>query len=458
MWLGLDDTDSPKGGCTTWVMAEVLREVQERDRGIDLVGAPRLVRLNPNVPFKTRGNAALAARFGRGRGPCRTVGRRGVTSLRAYARAAPLTPAQSEDLWSIALEVVHRAARWGEPGTDPAIVLSPTPLPADLYWRAVREPVRPDAVWGLLEGVPGVRVAAYGSGEGVVGASAALAWPARRRTWEAIAYRSRERWGLARELDTASVRRVVRRFPESFLSYDERTRRVLVAPHTPCPILFGIRGTSADRLPKALSEVRVVGEDPERWVLFQTNQATGDHLVGRTTAQAGPGTSGVFEGVVREAPRDLRGGHVTFGLEDREGRITCVAFEPSKTLAPIARSLLVGDRLRVWGSVPWSGPSPTRPASLRLEGLTVLSARPAWEKGENPKCPRCGKRTDSIGRGKGFRCPTCRHRLPPEAAPGVWRARGDLRGAYLPTPSARRHLSPRSAPAPLAPFYRASRP
>ena len=64
--LGIDDTDSPKGGCTTWLLTELLREA--RREGIDLIGEPRLVRLNPNIPWKTRGNAALAARFGRGAG------------------------------------------------------------------------------------------------------------------------------------------------------------------------------------------------------------------------------------------------------------------------------------------------------------------------------------------------------------------------------------------------------
>ena len=47
--IGIDDTDSIHGGCTTWVATEVIKELSE----FDLIGHPRLVRLNPNVPWKT---------------------------------------------------------------------------------------------------------------------------------------------------------------------------------------------------------------------------------------------------------------------------------------------------------------------------------------------------------------------------------------------------------------------
>ena len=73
MWIGVDDTDGPNGGCTTHVLTELIRVAA--DRGFDVLGEPRLVRLNPNVPWKTRGNAALSVRVGRGVGPRARVGR-----------------------------------------------------------------------------------------------------------------------------------------------------------------------------------------------------------------------------------------------------------------------------------------------------------------------------------------------------------------------------------------------
>jgi tRNA(Ile2)-agmatinylcytidine synthase len=446
MRLGIDDTDSPSGGCTTWVLSEVVRRLAEAGEEIDLLGFPRLVRLNPNVPFKTRGNAALAARFGHGRGASRVIGGSGGASWRSFARGLELSSREIDRLWEIALEVVRSGSRWGEEGTDPTVVLSPRPLPSDLYWRAVQEVVEPGEALEPLLAAPGSRLAAYGSGQGIVGAAAAIAWPARRRTYEAIAYRARPRWGTSRKVSAESVRRMVERYPETFLSYDERTRRTLIAPHTPCPILCGVRARWPDRLPRALEEIDK-GEPTERWMLFETNQATGDHLVARRAEEATPGTSGIFEGVAVGAPEEMRGGHVRIRLEDGSGTLPCVAFEPTKTLAPVARALLPGDRVQVWGSLAWPSSSAPRPSlALRLEGIRVLRARPAWKKTANPRCPQCGSRTSSLGRGKGFRCPSCRVRLPPERAEGERQPRGGLRGSYLPTPSARRHLAPLVAP------------
>ncbi|TLZ73059.1 MAG: hypothetical protein E6K14_06040 [Methanobacteriota archaeon] len=46
LWIGVDDTDSLQGMCTTFLATELVTELT-KDR--DLIGYPRLVRLNPNV-------------------------------------------------------------------------------------------------------------------------------------------------------------------------------------------------------------------------------------------------------------------------------------------------------------------------------------------------------------------------------------------------------------------------
>ena len=55
-WLGLDDTDSLSGGCTTAAFHALLNGLPD---GITH-GMPRLVRLWPFAQRRTRGNAALA--------------------------------------------------------------------------------------------------------------------------------------------------------------------------------------------------------------------------------------------------------------------------------------------------------------------------------------------------------------------------------------------------------------
>src|SRR5512139_898757 len=58
--IGIDDTDSVKGGCTTYIAAILVEKLQKVGYFSDY---PNLIRLNPNVPWKTRGNAALSLRI-----------------------------------------------------------------------------------------------------------------------------------------------------------------------------------------------------------------------------------------------------------------------------------------------------------------------------------------------------------------------------------------------------------
>ena len=432
MWVGIDDTDSPAGGCTTWALTEVLREVGE----FEVVGFPRLVRLNPNVPFKTRGNAALAVRFGHGQGTPRRIGAFGSTPVLSYPRGRDLNTAEKDRLFETVLASVCRSSRWGDPGTDPALVIAPRHLPEPFYWRAVRDRLRPADAYGAIASVEGALSAAYGSGQGIVGAAASLAWRARRRTWEAIAYRPPGRWGTRRRVDAASVRAMERRNPTTFLSWDPSTRRLLVTPHTPCPILFGVRATDPATLPRAVRSVR--SEPWDRWVIFETNQATGDHLQQTHVDDVRPGQSPFLEGRVSQPPERLRGGHVRFELEDDTGRIPCLAFEPTKTLPRVASQLALGDNLKVWGATSWEEGDRT----VHVEGFSVTRLAATYRKVSNPRCTACGGSTGSLGRGKGYRCKRCRTTVPLEAATTVPCERRGILGTHLPTASARRHLSP----------------
>ena len=54
MWLGLDDTDSLDGGCTTLVFHELLNSLPCE------YGEARLTRLWPFADKRTRGNASLS--------------------------------------------------------------------------------------------------------------------------------------------------------------------------------------------------------------------------------------------------------------------------------------------------------------------------------------------------------------------------------------------------------------
>jgi tRNA(Ile2)-agmatinylcytidine synthase len=429
VWVGIDDTDGPSGGCTTWVLTELVRVA--RGLGLELTAEPRLVRLNPNIPWKTRGNAALAARFGPGGRIRRTIGAIDgePVVLRSPGPRADAAP-EAEFVRRAWERVEALAAR--ERGTDPALVAARRPLPAPMYWSAVREVVDLERRIRELDAA-GATVRYRGEPTGLVGASAAIAWPGRRPTWEAIAYRSAERWGRPRSLDPESVRGVARDDPDLFLCDDPRTRRLLVAPHTPCPILFGLRSRRPEGLPEAVARVR--SEPVERWLVFRTNQGSGDHLIRRPAGGYAAYLSGETVGTVRGSPSALPGGHHRFEIVDDGGvGLTCLAYEPTKTLPRIVAGLAEGDRVRVWGSVGLR-------AGLRLEGLELLrlAPRPQLEK---PRCRRCARPARSLGSARGYRCRECGRRWPPEKVRRRPTVRSVRRGTYHPTPSARRHLAP----------------
>jgi tRNA(Ile2)-agmatinylcytidine synthase len=431
LWVGIDDTDSPKGGCTTFVLTELLALAESH--GLDLIGPPRLVRLNPNIPWKTRGNAALSARFGRGEGRAGPVGEVRGRRLRCYARGRPPTDASRDRFLEAAWELVAHSGQEGEPGTDPAMVASSRPLPTRLYWKAVREVVPVAETRRELEAA-GAWWQTRGSDRGLVGAAASIAWPGRRTTWELIAYRDPARYGRPREVDVHSVRAAQAEEPSLFLCFDPRTRRLLVAPHTPCPILFGLRSTTRGAPLRARRKVR--SEPVERWVLFRTNQGTGDHLVVRRSEQWPEYRSGWITGEVLGRATPHAGGHVAFSVRPLHGPpVECLVFEPTKTLPRIVQDLEPGDRVRVWGS---------RAADprVRVEGIEVLEWKDARSSAAPPRCDVCGVGSCSLGRMRGYYCPACGRRWPPEAAVHLSRAPPHPLGAYHPTPSARRHLAP----------------
>jgi len=422
-YLGFDDTDSRRGRCTTWLATEFVREF----RDWDLLGYPRLVRLNPNVPWKTRGNGALCLRLGRGRGTPRVVGAIDGEPVRAYPRGdgAPVDDA----LEARVRRVMERGSDFEDPTTHPGYaLLDRRPGPA-LYWRAVRTIVSVDDALDAAKGCG--RVRGYKEGRGRIGALAALSWRPRDRTYEVLAYRERSRWGTRREIPPESVRRLDDAFPSTFNNYDGDNARAVVTPRTPCPVLCGIRGDDPWELPPALASLG--GEPPDRWLLFETNQGTDDHIL-TGAREARPFTSVSIAGTVAAPPRSFAGGHVVFPLRWR-GLLDVVAYEPSKQFRRVVRALVPGDGVRVMGAVR------DTPRSLNLEKLQVLSVAEVRQRAGNPACPRCRSRMKSSGRDGPFRCRRCGARRPRVDAPSVPRRREVAVGWYEPPVGSRRHLS-----------------
>ena len=59
--IGFDDTDSPKGMCTTFLAYKIVDLLKRQET--EFLDFPRLIRFNPNIPWKTRGNGAVSIKI-----------------------------------------------------------------------------------------------------------------------------------------------------------------------------------------------------------------------------------------------------------------------------------------------------------------------------------------------------------------------------------------------------------
>ncbi|HLN89350.1 MAG TPA: tRNA(Ile2) 2-agmatinylcytidine synthetase, partial [Candidatus Binatia bacterium] len=80
------------------------------------------------------------------------------------------------------------------------------------------------------------------------------------------------------------------------------------------------------------------------------------------------------------------------------------AYEPTGDLRKIARELLVGDEVEVYGAVHRA--TATKPLTINLEKINILRLTKQTQL-ENPVCPNCGKHLKSMGKNQGFRCEKC---------------------------------------------------
>ena len=96
--------------------------------------------------------------------------------------------------------------------------------------------------------------------------------------------------------------------------------------------------------------------------------------------------------------------HVIFKIKDETAEADCAAYEPTGDLRKIARELIVGDSVEVYGAVHKA--TTTKPLTINLEKIRIINLQEKVQL-ENPLCPNCGKRLKSMGKNQGFRCEKC---------------------------------------------------
>ena len=412
--IGIDDTDSPRGGCTTYIAARIVEDLLSLD--VDFIDYPSLIRLNPNAPWKTRGNGAICLRVS--------------------------IPEELESkVKHIVIQEVEAYADLEHPQTHPGVVFHIGEIPhpiRDFAERTIRGLTTLREAMELIDEYSASAIG-YKEMRGLIGALAAIGETLEGDyTYELLAYRQPENWGKPRRVDPESVVEMDRvTAPETFNNYDPETGRILITPRGPDPVLLGIRGESPEVVHRAFEMLRI-DEPVERWVIFRTNQGTDAHLGEPVKLEAAKPYMPIVAVVeVASKPRTIPGGHVILRVRDETGEMDAAAYEPTGSFREIIRSLIPGDIIRIYGGVR---PMGREASTINLEKVEILElARDV--RLMNPPCPLCGARMESMGRGKGYRCRRCRYRDETLSKIEVEVPRSVGTGLYLPPPRAQRHLT-----------------
>ena len=413
--IGIDDTDSLDGRCTTHLAYNIVRHILKNRLG-DFVDYPLLIRLNPNIPWKTRGNAAVCLR------------------LRTHDRK----------------KIVDHVARYVEDesatdaGANPGVIILASRVVPDVVQEFGRR-----AMYDILSLEKAKKIARkydsidhflYGNGHGLIGSLAAVGtqlWG--DHTFEAIAYRKLENCKTTRKIDPLKVIKCSEEtFPNTFNNYDFTHHRVLIAPHGPDPVFCGVRGETPDIVVSSLEMIKPK-EQLDGYMVFRSNQGTNMHLLNELEFRyIKPYMSGFSVCRVSKNPNIIHGGHVILEVKDDCGNtIAAAVYEPTD-LTNIASKLKIGDVVEIGFGV---GEATSKHQEvLNVEYLSIVQLTQEFRV-YNPFCEDCSKRMKSEGKNKGFQCEKCGSRKSAEHKIRVNQERDLKTGLYIPSPRSHRHLT-----------------
>lgn len=411
--IAFDDTDSRLGRCTTHLGFRIAERLKVM--GATFLDNPLLVRLNPNIPWKTRGNGAVCLR----------------TRVRDPARVTDYVRQAVENGSAVGCGANPGIAFLASDYVPDAIQRFSASAMCDVMSRQMAEKVAASC---------GVEFHTHGNGQGLVGALGAMGCLMNYTdfTFELIAYRKPENCGTPRPIDSNKVIRFSQdTFPNTFNNYDSKHSRVLVAPHGPDPVYFGVRGESLEVVSSAIESFQPV-EELEGWTVFRTNQGTNMHLQNELQIHSIKAyTAGYVRCRVASKPIAMEGGHVIFAVDQDGAKMPAAIYEPTG-LAAVGATLEPGDEIEIGCGVRKG--TTKHPKILNIEYLRVLSVREVYDL-KNPLCSVCGKRMKSEGKDKGYQCDRCKFRDARAKKISIARQRDIRPGLYVPTPKAHRHLT-----------------
>ncbi len=407
--VGFDDTDSPKGMCTTFLAYKIVDLLHKQKT--EFLDFPRLIRFNPNIPWKTRGNGAVSIKI------------------------------KTKNPSKIKHQIKNLVSKYSDTknGANPGLVFFESDfIPSKFVefsnlalWQLInRNIAKKFAKKNNLE------IHYQGNGQGLIGAIGAIGYDFHDHTLELLSYRKKPKFGKERKISAESVKIMQEKTsPNTFNSFDTKKGQILISPHGPDPVFYGIRGENVDSLLYATTVLKS-NEKLDGYMIFKSNQGTNDHLKNELNFKnMKPYASGKITGIVSNLPKIIKGGHVLFKMISKNHEFWCAVYKPTG-ISVIASNLMKGDKICVGGGIRKA--SKKFPRIMNLEFLDILTLEKNFLI-SNPNCVKCDKKMKSKGQNQGFQCIRCGRKASKKISIEI--PRKIKKQFYLPQISAHRHLT-----------------
>ena len=407
--IGFDDTDSRKGMCTTFLAYKIVEYLKKEH--VQFLDYPYLIRFNPNIPWKTRGNGAVAIKIKTEKPD--TIKKNIIGFIKKYSS---INEGANPGL------VFYQQEKIPEHFSK----FSKLALTQLISRNKAKEFTTKNEIESFY----------LGNGQGLVGSVGAIGYSFDDHTFEFISYRNESNFGKKREISKESVKEMQNlTHSRTFNSFDEEKNRVLIAPHGPDPVLFGVRGEDIESVLKGASMVKTA-EKFAGYIVFRSNQGTGAHLKNELdVSNLKPFSSGTITGKISDPPKIKLGGYVIFSIIKNGQKVQCAVYKPTG-ITQIASKLIKGDLVKIGGGIRKASKNHNR--TLNVEFLQVLELEKNLRM-INPFCYVCKKRMKSKGKNQDFECVKCKSTSEGKTLEEI--PREIEKRLYLPIMSAHRHLT-----------------
>ena len=192
--IGFDDTDSPKAMCTTFLAYKLVNSLKQDN--VKFLDYPRLIRFNPNIPWKTRGNGAVSLKI------------------------------QTNNPTLVKNKVKKFIRKFSDlkNGANPGVVFYESQFIPNEFTEISKK-----ALWSLItrrqikKFISKNKLESFhiGNGQGLVGALGAIGYQFNDHTFELLSYRKKSQFGKKRKIVASSVKQMQEKtYPKTFNSFE----------------------------------------------------------------------------------------------------------------------------------------------------------------------------------------------------------------------------------------------